>query len=160
MSKHNKSLIAVAVCTLMLGASALLPADLSPIGASYAAGGGNGGGGGGGNGGGNGAGNGGGHAGGKGNGKSGDSSGHGFGLSSDHAGKATRTRDHGLSGNHTGTTRTDRAGKTHASVTSSVAQDRDTRGLTKASAISATTPGTHNTKGLTNATSSSIKNDR
>ncbi|MCG6574804.1 hypothetical protein EGM97_08795 [Pseudomonas sp. AF32] len=79
-------------------------------------------------------------------------------MSSDHSG--TRTRDHGLSGKHTGTTRTDRTSETHASVTSSIAKDRDTRGLTKASAISATTPGTHNTKGLTNATSSSIKNDR
>ncbi|UZD98959.1 hypothetical protein [Pseudomonas mediterranea] len=154
MSKHKKSLIAAAVCTLMLGASALLPADLSPIGASYAAAGGNGGGHGGGNGGGSGGGNG----GGKGSGKSSDSSGHGKGLSSDHTGTATRTRDHGVSGKHTGITRTDRA--SHASVTSSIANDRDTRGLTKASAISGSTPGTHNTKGLTNAIGSSIKNDR
>ncbi|ROM70487.1 hypothetical protein BK653_00935 [Pseudomonas brassicacearum] len=150
MSKHKKSLVAVAVCALMLGASALLPADLSPIGASYAAGGGNGGGHGGGGG------NGGGNGGGKGSGKSGESSGLGKGLDSDHVG--TATRDHGVSGKHSGTTRTDRTSK--ASLTSGIAKDRDTRGLTKASAISTATPGTHNTKGLTNGTSSSIKNDR
>jgi hypothetical protein len=166
MSKHKKSLIAVAVCALAFGASALLPADLSPIGSSYAAGNGGGGGGGngggGGHGGGNGGGNGGGHGagigGGQGHDKSGDARGLGKGLASDHTGTRTRTRDHGVSGKHTGATRTDRTSK--ASLTSTIAKDRDTRGLTKASAISTATPGTHNTKGLTNATSSSIKNDR
>lgn len=143
MSKHKKSLIAVAVCALMLGASALLPADLSLIGTSYAAGNGDGSG--------NGA----------GNGKPGDSSGQGAGLSSDHTGTAKRTRDHGVSGKHTGTTRaTAGTRKSQGSPTSSTANNRDTRGLTKSSAVSNTTPGTHNTKGQNKATSSSIKNDR
>jgi hypothetical protein len=45
-------------------------------------------------------------------------------------------------------------------VTSDVAHDRDTRGLSKATAISRTTPGDNNTKGLRNAGDSSSKNDR
>lgn len=142
MSKPKKSLIAVAVCALMLGASVLLPADLSPIGASYAAGNGDG------------SGN------GTGNGKPGDSSGQGAGLSSDHTGTATRKRDQGVSGKHTGTTRTTRASKGHGTPTSGTAKGRDTRGLPKSSANSATPPGTHDTKGQNKATSSSIKNDR
>lgn len=132
MSKHKKSLIAVAVCALMLGASALLPADLSPIGTSYAAGNGDGSG--------NGA----------GNGKPGDSSGQGTGLSSDPTGTATRKRDQGVSGKHSGTTRTAPASKGHGSPTSGTAKGRDTRGVTKSSAVSASKPGTHKTKGQTN----------
>ncbi len=157
MSKHKKSLIAVAVCALAFGASALLPAELSPIGSSYAAGGN---GGGGGHGGGNGGGNGGGHGGGIGGGqdhdKSGDSSGLGKGLVSDHTEyphpRSWPERQAHWYHSH----RPHQQG----SLTSSIANDRDTRGLTKASAISTATPGTHNTKGLTNATTSSIKNDR
>lgn len=128
MSKHKKSLIAVAVCALMLGASALLPADLSPIGASYAAGGGD-----------NGAGNG---------NKPGDPAGDGVGLSSDHKGTATRTPDHGVSSKHTGTSRTS---KGNGSPTPGTAKNRNTRSSSKSPAVPATKPGTHNTKGQTNA---------
>jgi hypothetical protein len=74
-------------------------------------------------------------------------------LSSDHAGKSVR--DHGISGNRYGS---DRNGdKGHGTTTSGIAQSKDTRGLTKASAISATTPGDHNAKGLSNAGSSTSK---
>ncbi|VVN91272.1 hypothetical protein [Pseudomonas fluorescens] len=158
----KKNLMVVAVCALMLAGTTMLPGELSLISSAQAQGGGNGGGGGGGggHGGGNGGGNGGGHGGGNGGGAghSGGSAGSGIGkgLSSDHAGKAVR--DRGDSGKHYGSTRNDDNG--HGSVTSSVAHDSDTRGLTKATAISRTTPGDHNTKGLRNAGASSIKNDR
>ena len=187
----KKTLVVAAVCAFALGATALLPADLSPIGSVYAKGngggvGGNGGGHGGGNGGGNGSGHGGGnsagHSGTNGGGD-GDGNGHGngkgkgaLGHTSDpsdgssgihgakrngkvegveHAGKATR--DHGVSGNHNGSTKNDSKG--HGATTSSVAHSKDTRGLSKATAISDTTPGTHNTKGLDNASDNSTKND-
>ncbi|WP_081997866.1 hypothetical protein [Pseudomonas sp. 11/12A] len=150
-------------------------------------GGGNGGGHGGGNGGGNGSGHGGGNSAGhsgSNSGGDGDGNGHGngngkgaLGHTSDpsdgstgihgakrngkvegveHAGKSTR--DRGVSGNHTGSTKNDSKG--HGATTSSVAHSKDTRGLSKATAISDTTPGTHNTKGLDKAADSSSKNDR
>ncbi|HCF1770483.1 hypothetical protein ACSEON_03195 [Pseudomonas aeruginosa] len=50
--------------------------------------------------------------------------------------------------------------KGHGSATSGIASSRDSRGLSQASAISATTPGDHNSKGLSNAIGSSTKNDR
>ncbi|MNE45393.1 hypothetical protein D3C80_1396750 [compost metagenome] len=159
MLLKNKSLVAVMSCALMLAAAPLLPADLSIMNSAYAKEGG-GGGGGGGNGGGHGGGNGGGHGGGTGGGHSGSghaggssSNGHGKGLSSDHAGKATR--DHGLSGNHYGSDRNDDRG--HGTTTSGIAQSKDTRGVAKATAISATTPGDHNTKGLSHAGPSDSK---
>jgi hypothetical protein len=74
-------------------------------------------------------------------------------LSSDHAGKAVR--DRGLSGNHYGNDRNGDSG--HGSVTSGIANSRDTRGVTKASAISTSTPGDHNAKGLSNARTSTSK---
>lgn len=144
----KKILVAAIACAFVLGTTALLPADLSPIGSVYAKGNGGGGGHGGGNGGGNGGGKGGqsgGHAG-KGNGAS---------LGGEHSGKASS--DHGLSGNHYGSARNDDNG--HGSVTSGVAHSKDTRGLSKATAISGTTPGDHNAKGLGNAVDSSSKND-
>lgn len=45
--------------------------------------------------------------------------------------------------------------KGHGSATSGIASSRDSRGLSQASAISATTPGDHNSKGLSNAIGSS-----
>ncbi|MFV3382209.1 MULTISPECIES: hypothetical protein [Pseudomonas] len=147
----KKTLVVAAVCAFALGATALLPADLSPIGSVYAKGGGGGGGHGGGGG------NGGGHGGGKGGlGGNHGSNSNGANDGGVHAGKATR--DHGVSGKHYGQDRNDSEG--HGSVTSGVAQSRDTRGLAKSRAISDTTPGTHNTKGLDNAVHSSTKNDR
>jgi hypothetical protein len=74
-------------------------------------------------------------------------------LASDHAGKATR--DHGLSGNHYGSERNDDNG--HGTTTSGIAHSKDTRGITKARAISASTPGDHNTKGLSKAGPSGLK---
>ncbi|MBB2886892.1 hypothetical protein FHR69_002758 [Pseudomonas umsongensis] len=74
-------------------------------------------------------------------------------MSSDHAGKAVR--DHGLKGNHYGSERNSDRG--HGAVTSGIAHSRDTRGVAKASAISATTPGDHNTKGLSSARTSISK---
>lgn len=50
--------------------------------------------------------------------------------------------------------------KGYGSATSGIASSRDSRGLSQASAISATTPGDHNSKGLSNAIGSSTKNDR
>ncbi|WP_218189705.1 MULTISPECIES: hypothetical protein [unclassified Pseudomonas] len=188
----KKTLVVAAVCAFAFGATALLPADLSPIGSVYAGGNGGGGGGGGGNGGGHGGGgNGSGHGGGNSAGHSGDNgggdgdgNGHGNGKGKgalghtsapsdgssgirgakrngkvegvEHAGKSTR--DHGVSGKHSGTTRNDSKG--HGATTASVAHSKDTRGLSKATAISDTTPGTHNIKGLDNAADSSSKNDR
>ena len=149
MLLKNKSFVAVMSFAMMLAAAPLLPADLSIMNSAYAKEGGGGGGGGGGQGGGNGGGNAGGHSG---SGHSG-SNGRGEGLSSDHAGKSVR--DHGISGNRYGS---DRNGdKGHGTTTSGIAQSKDTRGLTKASAISATTPGDHNAKGLSNAGSSTSK---
>jgi hypothetical protein len=74
-------------------------------------------------------------------------------LSSDHAGRAVR--DHGISGNHYGSDRNGDRGR--GSVTSGIAHSRDTRGVAKASAISASRPGDHNTKGLSNARTSISK---
>ncbi len=88
----RKTLVAVFACALAFGATALLPADISPMGSAYAKGGGGGGGGHGG----------GGHGGGNG-------TGNGAGLAGDHAGKATR--DHGVSGNHYGSLRNDDNGR-------------------------------------------------
>ncbi|QIE90020.1 hypothetical protein [Pseudomonas nitroreducens] len=155
------SLVVAVACAFALGTTALLPADLSPIGSVYAKGGGGGGGGnGGGNGGGHGGGNAGGNGGGHGGGKGGPGGNHGSNSNGandggEHAGKATR--DHGLSGNHYGSTKNDSKG--HGQTTSSVAHSKDTRGLSKATAISATTPGTHNTKGLEGAGDNSSKHD-
>jgi hypothetical protein len=160
MPLKNKSLIAVMSCALMLAAAPLLPADLSIMNAAYAkegGGGGHGGGGGGGNGGGHG---GAGSGGGKGSGH-GDSdhdagsasNGRGNGLSSDHAGKAVR--DHGISGNHFGSDRNHDRGR--GTTTSGIAHSKATRGITKASAISTSTPGDHNTKGLSRAGTSGLK---
>ncbi|UBM26988.1 hypothetical protein K8374_08520 [Pseudomonas sp. p1(2021b)] len=134
----KKTLAAVAAFALVLGTTAFLPAEMSPIASAYAKGGGGGGG----------------HGGGLGAGH-GDG-GLGLGKSDGHAGKASR--DHGLSGNHYGQDRNDSKG--HGTATSGIAQSKDTRGLTKATAISGTTPGTHNSKGLSNAVDSSTKNDR
>ena len=153
MLLKNKSLVAVMSCALMLAAAPLLPADLSLISSAAAkeGGGGHGGGNGGGNGGGHGGGNGGGNGAGVGGGRAGSdhagntsSSGHGKGLASAHTGKATR--NHGTSGNHFGSERNDDNG--HGVATSGVAHSKDTRGIDKARAISETTPGDHNTKGL------------
>lgn len=149
------SLVVAVACAFALGTTALLPADLSPIGSVYAKGGG-GGGNGGGHGGGNAGGNGGGHGGGKGGpGGNHGSNSNGANDGGEHAGKATR--DHGLSGNHYGSTKNDSKG--HGQTTSSVAHSKDTHGLSKATAISATTPGTHNTKGLDGAGDNSSKHD-
>ncbi|MGH8434414.1 MAG: hypothetical protein ACRERX_07990 [Pseudomonas sp.] len=145
----KKSLLAVAVCTMMFAAASMLPSGMSFVTAAYAKGGNGGGGHGGGNGAGHG-GNAGGHSG------SHSSNGKGAGLNSEHSGKSVR--DHGLSGNHYGSTRNDDSG--HGSITSGVAHSKDTRGLSKATAIADTTPGTHNDKGLSNADTSTSKNDR
>ncbi|PVZ52947.1 hypothetical protein C9422_29325 [Pseudomonas sp. B1(2018)] len=64
-------------------------------------------------------------------------------------------RDHGLSGNHYGSERNDDNG--HGTTTSGIAHSKDTRGLSKAGAISASTPGEHNTKGLSKAGLSTSK---
>ncbi|MDM3886845.1 hypothetical protein QSV36_14800 [Pseudomonas sp. BCRC 81390] len=151
----RKTLVALFTCAFAFGATALLPADVSPIASAYAKGGGGGGGHGGGSGHGGGAGHGGGLGGGQGAGK-GSHTGNGMGLSDDHAGKATR--DHGLSGNHYGSSRNSDNG--HGTTTSGVAHSKDTRGLAKSTAISATTPGDHNTKGLSGAARNASKNDR
>ena len=148
MLLKNKSLVAVMSCALMLAAAPLLPNDLSVINSAFAKEGG--GGGGGGHGGGNGGGSGGGHSGGAGGGHAGsghaggNGNGRANGLDSDHAGKATR--NHGVSGNHYGSERNDDNG--HGTTTSGIAHSKDTQGLSKARAISTSTPGDHNTKGL------------
>ncbi|WP_347900978.1 hypothetical protein [Pseudomonas purpurea] len=160
MLLKNKSLVAVMSCAMMLAAAPLLPADLSIMNSAYAKeGGGGGGGGGGGHGGGNGGGNGG-HGGGTGGDHSGSghsdgpgSNGRGNGLSSDHAGRAVR--DHGASGNQYGRDRNEDRG--HGAMTSGIAHSKDTRGVTKATAISTSTPGDHNLKGLSNAGTSRSK---
>lgn len=69
------------------------------------------------------------------------------GHETDHDGKAVR--DHGLSGNHIG--RDHKTDRGHGVATSDVAHSKATRGLSKATAISATTPGDHNNKGLSKA---------
>ena len=143
MLLKNKNLVAVMSCALMLAAAPLLPADFSIMNSAYAKDGG----------GGNGGGNGGGHGGGTGGGHSGsdhgsaNSNGRGNGLNSDHAGKAVR--DRGESGNHYGNDRNGERG--HGATTSGIAHSKDTRGVSKATAISASTPGEHNSKGLSNA---------
>ncbi|TLP75104.1 hypothetical protein FEA48_12945 [Pseudomonas nitroreducens] len=131
------SLVVAVACAVALGTTALLPADLSPIGSAYAKGDG------GGHGGGNGGGNGGGHGGGKGDaGGNHGSNSNGANDGGEHAGKATR--DHGLSGNHYGSEKNDSKG--HGQATSAVAHSRDTQGKTKAAAISATKPAHKNTQ--------------
>jgi hypothetical protein len=157
MLLKNKRLVAFMSCALMLAAAPLLPADLGVISSAAAkeGGGGHGGGNGGGHGGGNGGGNSGGRSGSD-HGGSSASSGQGKGLASDHAGKATR--NHGVSGNHYGSERNDDNG--HGTTTSGIAHSKDTRGITKATAISASTPGDHNTKGLSNAGPSGSKKSR
>ncbi|PMW93143.1 hypothetical protein C1X59_29995, partial [Pseudomonas sp. FW215-R2] len=114
-------------------------------------------------GGGGGAGGGGSHGGGVGGaGHGGDSAGHSAsasnngraeGQEADHAGRAVR--DHGVSGQHTG--RDHNTDRGHGTATSGVAHSKATRGLSKATAISATTPGDHNTKGLSKASLSTSK---
>lgn len=144
MLLKNKSLVAVMSCAMILAAAPLLPADLSIMNSAYAKDGGGGGGG---------------HGGGTGSGHSGsdhggsNSNGRGNGLSSDHAGKAVR--DRGESGNHYGSDRNGDRG--HGSTTSGIAHSKDTRGVTKATAISASTPGDHNSKGLSKAGTSAAK---
>ncbi|HFH2604243.1 hypothetical protein [Pseudomonas aeruginosa] len=80
----------------------------------------------------------------------GNGGGHGGGKGGSHGGS------HGgnLGGNLGG-----HSSKGHGSATSGIASSRDSRGLSQASAISATTPGDHNSKGLSNAIGSSTKND-
>ncbi|WP_259740155.1 hypothetical protein [Pseudomonas brassicacearum] len=180
MPLKNKKLAAVMSCVLMLAAAPLLPAGLSVMGTAYAKeggghGGGNGGGnGGGGSGGGNGGGSGGGAHGGEGHSAGAKSNGRAEGQESDHDGRAVR--DHGLSGKHIGRDRDDHLGRDrddhlgrdrddhvgrdrddhrgHGAVTSGIAHSKATRGVTKATAISATTPGDHNAKGLSKAVTS------
>ncbi|MCU1750209.1 hypothetical protein NTD87_12165 [Pseudomonas sp. 6D_7.1_Bac1] len=85
-----------------------------------------------------------------------DSNGRSEGQEVDHDGRAVR--DHGISGHHTGRTRNDSKG--HGVATSGIAHSKTTHGLTKATAISTTTPGDHNSKGLSKATTSSTKQDQ
>ncbi|HIE1764555.1 TPA: hypothetical protein ACXJU8_004206 [Pseudomonas aeruginosa] len=66
----------------------------------------------------------------------------------------------GNGGGHGGGNLGGHSSKGHGSATSGIASSRDSRGLSQASAISATTPGDHNSKGLSNAIGSSTKNDR
>lgn len=155
MRLKNKSLVAVMSCVMALAAAPLLPAGLSIMGSAYAKdGGGHGGGNGGGHGGGNGGGNGnGGGRSGSGHAGNADSNGRGKGLDADHAGKAVR--DHGTSGNHFGSDRNSDRG--HGTTTSGIAHSKDTRGVTKATAISTSTPGDHNSKGLSKAGTSGSK---
>jgi hypothetical protein len=60
-----------------------------------------------------------------------------------------------VSGRHTG--RDHNADRGHGTATSGVAHSKATRGLSKATAISATTPGDHNAKGLSKASLSTSK---
>lgn len=159
MRCKKKNLVVAVSCVMMFAAAPLLPAELSIMGSAYAKDGGGGGGGGHGGG----AGGGGSHGGSAGSaGHGGDSAGHSAsnasngraeGQEADHEGRAVR--DHGVSGQHTG-----RAHKTdsgHGIATSGVANSKATKGLSKATAISATTPGDHNTKGLSKASLSTDK---
>ncbi|TFF13937.1 hypothetical protein EXW72_07205 [Pseudomonas sp. BCA14] len=139
MRFKKKSLVAVVSCAMMFAAAPLLPAGLSVVASAYAKdGGGHGGGGNGGGGGG--------HAG---AGHSAGSAGKGLaeGHEIDHDAKGVR--DHGVSGNHVGRGLKNDQG--HGLATSGVAHAKTTQGLSKATAISATTPGDHNAKGLSKA---------
>ncbi|MHC5208879.1 hypothetical protein [Pseudomonas chlororaphis] len=157
MLLKKKNLVTALTCVLMLAAAPLLPVTSAYAKDGGGHGGGNGGGNGGGHGGGNSGGNGGGHGGQAGGHSGGGSSkGHSGGLKSDPAGKSVRNL--GENGNHYGSIRNDSNG--HGSTTSGVAHSKDTRGLSKATAISDTTPGDHNSKGLGKASVSSSKNDR
>ncbi|SEF02228.1 hypothetical protein SAMN04490198_4419 [Pseudomonas palleroniana] len=139
MRFKKKSLVAVVSCAMLFAAAPLLPAGLSVMASAYAKDGG-GHGGGGGNGGGAG------HAG---TGHAAGSEGKGLaeGHEADHQGRAVR--DHGVSGNHVG--RALKNDRGHGLATSGVAHSKTTQGLSKATAISATTPGDHNLKGLSQA---------
>ncbi len=158
MRFKSKNLVAVMSCVMMFAAAPLLPAGLSVMASAYAKDGGGHGGGNGGAGGGGGS-----HGGGVGGaGHGGDSAGHSAsasnngraeGQEADHEGRAVR--DHGVSGQHTG--RDHNADRGHGTATSGVAHSKATRGLSKATAISATTPGDHNTKGLSKASLSTSK---
>lgn len=158
MRFKSKNLVAVMSCVMMFAAAPLLPAGMSVMASAYAKDGGGHGGGNGGAGGGGGS-----HGGGVGGaGHSGDSAGHSAsasnngraeGQEADHDGRAVR--DHGVSGQHTG--RDHNADRGHGTATSGVAHSKATRGLSKATAISATTPGDHNTKGLSKASLSTSK---
>ncbi|CAD5200966.1 hypothetical protein [Pseudomonas sp. FEN] len=178
MRIKKKTLVAAMSCVMMLAAAPLLPAELSIMASAYAKEGGGGGGGAGGNGGNGGNGGHGGESGGHSAGakSGGRAGGLAEGQESDHDGKAVR--DHGVSGAHLGTAhKTDHDGKAvrdhgvsgthlgrahktdrgHGVATSSVAHAKTTKGLSKATAISDTTPGDHNDKGLGQAATSTIK---
>lgn len=173
MPLKNKKLAAAMSCVLMLAAAPLLPAGLSVMGTAYAKeGGGHGGGNGNGGGNGGGSGGGGGHAGGahagEGHSAGAKSNGRAEGQETDHDGRAVR--DRGLSGKHLGRDSDDHLGRDHlgrdhlgrardshrghGAVTSGIAHSKATRGVAKATAISATTPGDHNAKGLSKAVTS------
>lgn len=155
MRLKKKSLVAIMSCTLMFAAAPLLPAELSIMASAYAKEGGNGGG----HGGAGGAGGAGGHSGegsghaGTGHSASSKSNGLAEGQETDHDGKAVR--DHGVNGAHIG--RAHKTARGHGIATSHVAHSKTTRGLSKATAISATTPGDHNDKGLSQASSSTTR---
>ncbi|MBH9300827.1 hypothetical protein I5K65_15370 [Pseudomonas aeruginosa] len=83
--------------------------------------------------------------------KGGNGGGNGGGHGGGHGG--------GKGGSHGGTLG-GHSSKGHGSATSGIASSRDRRGLSQASAISAPTPGDHNSKGLSNAIGSSTKNAR
>ncbi|WP_248747120.1 hypothetical protein [Pseudomonas sp. MWU12-2037] len=149
MRFKKKSLVAIMSCAMMFAAAPLLPAELSVMASAYAKeGGGNGGNGGAGGHSGEGSG----HAG-TGHSASSKSNGLAEGQETDHDGKAVR--DHGVNGNHIG--RAHKTDRGHGVATSSVAHSKTTRGLSKATAISATTPGDHNAKGLSQAGSSTAR---
>ncbi|MBV6753841.1 hypothetical protein KV580_26350 [Pseudomonas chlororaphis] len=154
MRFKKKSLVAIMSCAMMFAAAPLLPAELSVMASAYAKeGGGNGGNAGGGAGGAGGhSGEGSGHAG-TGHSASSKSNGLAEGQETDHDGKAVR--DHGVKGNHIG--RAHKTDRGHGVATSSIAHSKTTRGLSKAKAISATTPGDHNAKGLSQASSSTTR---
>ncbi|KPA92067.1 hypothetical protein PF66_01651 [Pseudomonas asplenii] len=153
MRFKKTNLIAVMSCFMMFATAPLLPAQLSLMTSAYAKGGGGGGGGGNGGGGHGGhGGEGGGHAG-AGRSASAEGRGQALGHQSDHVGKAVR--DHGVSGQHTGLARN--GSKGHGVATSGVAHSKATQGLSKATAISATTPGDHNAKGLSKASVSKAR---
>ncbi|OUL47915.1 hypothetical protein B2G63_22705 [Pseudomonas aeruginosa] len=83
--------------------------------------------------------------------KGGNGGGNGGGQGGGHGGGKGGSHGGNLGGH---------SSKGHGSATSGIASARDSRGLSQASAISATTPGDHNSKGLSNAIGSSTKNDR
>ncbi|MFJ2365397.1 hypothetical protein ACIPIN_17140 [Pseudomonas sp. NPDC087697] len=176
MLLKKSNLVAVMSCVMMLAAAPLLPTSFAYAKDGGSHGGGNGSGGSGGNGAGHGGGigNGGraeGHSAdagsnGRAEGKEADHDGravrdHGLsglkeGQESDHAGRAVR--DHGIKGHHTGLARN--AHKGHGVATSGIAHSKTTHGLTKATAISATKPGDHDSKGLSKAATSTTKVDQ